>query len=211
MTAAQEPFPGAPSSVLTTGNLPHIVTGWLLQILRYQFADPSNITQEKLKPYVWSPDETSKITINPIYLWDPETIQRRPAVIVKRHVWKTQRISIGDAYHGHVPQDGYESTRHAVMVNGSHTMFCHAMTGLEADELGSEVGYLFLEFQQHILRNFKLHSFRMESIGEIVKIDEPHEHFMVPITVSYVMTHCWSIIQETPIWTGFSVRTEAVS
>jgi len=209
MSAEDSVIPAPPSSILTTDNLPHIVNGWLLQILRFHFADPRNITQEKLKPYVWRSDEKeTRIVINPIYAWEPRNIQQRPAIILRRQPWKVEKLALGDKYQGHLANDGMTASNHAVMIQGAHTIYCHAMTGLESEELGAEVGYHLLEFQQHILQRFRLHGFKMESIGEVKRTDEPHQHFVVPLTITYAQVHGWSIQQETPIWTGFSVRTD---
>jgi hypothetical protein len=193
--------PEPPSSICTTGPMPHIINGALLSLIRYQFADISNITQPALHKYLWNKDEkTSAILIEPVYKWNPRNIQQRPAVIVKRGPWKVHRISIGDRLHAYVADEGYSEFTQQVLMVGSHVLFCVGRTGLEAEEIGTEVAMHMLGFSELIRQQLSLARFQLDSIGDVHRIVECQDHFAVPVTVTYGMQLNWEVVRQAPIW-----------
>lgn len=197
MTTLQVPD----SSIVSTGPKSFIMTGVFLQIIRSHFSDPENIQDHNLKENVWSPDEKfSKILIEPVYKWDAKKIQARPAVIVKRGGWKVQRFGIGDKYMGPPEETGFAEDRYIVGMGGTHVFFCLGNSGLEAEALGAEVFYEMLEFSAIIREQFCLGTFQVSDLGEVSRFEEAHDHFAVPVTVSYAMQHQWKLLRQAPEW-----------
>ena len=203
-------IPEEPSSICTTGLLPYILTGVLLQIMKHHFSEPSNIVQDPLKGYVWTPEETvSRILIEAIYNWSPENIQQRPAIVVKRGQLKTAKMSIGNIFHGAPDEEGYDEEKMMVAFRGSHNLFCVGRNGTEAEELGAEVAYELLEFSQIIRKQFEFMSFELFEIGQVHRLQESHDHFAVPVTVSYTYSHGWTVLRQRPIWMSVGLNVQS--
>jgi len=213
MTECAAPLYSIPedmSSVCSTGLLPHVLTGVLLQVLRHHFSEPTSIVQSPLKSYVWTPEaNVSRISIEAVYNWTPQNIQQRPAVVVKRGQLKTNKVSIGNIMHGAPTEEGYAEERMVVNFKGNHQLFCAARTGSEAELLGAEVAYELLEFSQIIRQQFNFSSFELFEIGQVHRLQESHEHFAVPITVAYQYSHGWVVLRESPIWMSTGLSTNS--
>ena len=202
-------IPENPSSICSTGLLPHVLDGALLQVLRHHFSHPDNITQTALQCYVWDVDAKKRtMIVDPVYKWDVSTVQQRAAVLVKRGAWQTSRLSIGNTVHGPPPEVGYTRNPQLMAFTGSHMFFCVARTGTEAEELGAEVAYELLEFSQIIREQFNMHKFDLHQIGEVQRLDESHDHFAVPVSVSYGLVHTWAVLQQSPIWATFGLKLQ---
>lgn len=210
--AAPYSVPEQPSSVCSTGLLPHILTGTLLQIMQHHFSEPSNIVQEKLKSYVWTPEaQVSRILIEAGYNWSPENIQQRPAVVVKRGQLKTTKMSMGNIFHGAPDLDGYDEEKMIVAFQGSHSLFCVGRTGTEAEELGAEVAYELLEFSQIIRKQFNFMLFELFEIGQVCRLQESNDHFAVPVTVTYAYSHGWTVLRQRPLWMSVGLQVNPSS
>lgn len=199
------------TSIQSTGPKPHILSGAFLQILRSQFSDPNNITEEKLRGFLWSPDEVrSNILIEPLYRWDAKKIQQRPAILVKRGETKVVKLGIGDLQHGRLEDTGFVDMHQTTSFAGMHVIFCLGNSGLEAELIGSEVFYHFLEFSAVIRQQLCLGSFQVSDLGEVSRFEEAHDHFVVPVSLTYAGIHSWNVLRQTPEWTGtsFDVRIE---
>ena len=195
-------------SIEKTGIKPHIITGGLVQMIRALFSDPGNIEETMLKSYLWNSDpKISRILIEAVYNWRTETVQERPAVIVKRGNWTIGKVAIGDAYSG--PREtGFEENQHVVSGSGSHNLFCLALTGAQAELLSTEVYQHLLGFLAVIREQFCLDDFRVTSIGEVGRFEESHTHFVVPVTATYKFTITWDLLRQTPEWARTMVKTE---
>lgn len=194
------------SSICTTGLLPHIMTGCLLQIVRHHFSDADNIVQESLRSRVWSPATAdSNILIDVSYDWSPENVQQRPAVLLRRGQLKTSKVSIGNVFHGAPDLDGYAEDKMMVAFQGSTVLFCVANTGTEAEQLGAEVAYELMEFSQIIRQQLGLMSFDLFDIGQVSHLQESSTHFAVPVSVAYAYSHGWTVLRQRPIWMTFAL------
>jgi len=203
-----------PSALCTIGRPPLVMTGSILWILRRHFGNPAWIVDEDLKDYVWTDNTvTNKIAIEPITKWPGEptqALQRRPAVYVKRNTYGRVKLGIGDKYQmGAKPtidksvlsgDNAIDSgTMYGVILAGSHTVFCIGGTGSEAEAVGTEVFFELLEFSPVIRKDLGLNKFYVMEIGGISKLEESHEHWVVPVTVTYAFNHDWALKQDLPL------------
>lgn len=190
------------------------MTGVMLWLLRSHFADPQNIVNPAIKDFVYRPNETTGITIEPSLAWDPTQVEARPAVYVRRNAWKPNdgMMSIANKYQSRGPSTNTidNGDRYEIMLTGSHTLFCVGRRGAEVEELGAEVFLRMVEFAPIIRKDFNLHKFAVDEMGESAKLEESSEHFAVPIRVGYAFAHGWLLKVLGPYMKSISVKTQAV-
>jgi len=215
--APQQPLDQDPSALCSYRMRPIIMTGALLWILRRHFSLATNIVDETLRDYTWTKDDgdsiESKITIESITKFagpSSQALQRRPAIYVKRNTYRPQRVSIGDAFHGDNPSQQQSvapgggnyavdsGERFGLFIGGSHTVFCVAGVEAEAEALGTEVFFEFLEFASLIRRDLNLYRFYPTEMGAAQRLEESDEHWAVPIVVVYAFEHDWILRSEEP-------------
>ena len=210
------------SSLCTTGFTPNIMTGVFTRALREHFADVNNlefggltefrydadgaqIPMQELQNYVWSPDLTqTQILIDPVWKYNRQNIQQRPAVLVKRNKFTTEKAAIGDGYTVGPKLDkdgkvvrvrGRYQTR---AIKGSHTIFSIAGSAAEAELLGAEVFNHFNQFEQVFRQELNLHLFEAQATEGVAYLEEFDDHFVVPVVVAYAFFVAWRIEVEAP-------------
>lgn len=191
-----------PSSFLTTGHTPLIVTGWMVQLIRYQFGDPNNIENKQLRDNVWTPDvETTHILIE--WVWDNtvKELARRPAILVKDNGVKPINIGFDSGRTGGDPH-GSELTgseSYTVPIVGSHTVFALGREGGEAQLLATEVRRYIMQFISKIRNDLHLIRLQWLGSGPVAHVEEYREHYMVPITFGYAYWEYFELTPEAPI------------
>lgn len=192
----------------------------MVRMLREHFSNAANLefngeneyrSQADLVPalqlqnYIWNPDnKLTNIQIQPVWEYNPQDIQRRPALYVKRNTLQPQKIAIDNGFTVGPQRDktgkvlAVRGSYKAVMVLGSHTIFCVGATGAEAELLGMEVTNQLLMFGPLIERDMKFNRFAVLEIGEVALLDEFDTHFVVPIVVGYGFPQAWRINQVAP-------------
>jgi len=191
------------SSLCSTGHTPYILTGEILRLCIQQWSDPErNVWNHKLKAeglqWASSPTET-QILIEPVWKYSVQAIQKRPAIYVKRNNMRMQRRGIADGGLAVIREDVFKSRhRYSVQVVGSHSLFCVGSTGGEAEAIASEVWRHQLQFSPLIRRDLKLHDYLVAELGTINKLEESHEHFVVPIAITWVFYETWFLTKEGP-------------
>ena len=210
------------SSICTTRHTANVLTGIFVRLMQEHFSDPGNLEYNgmnefadsaetrpaaQLQDYIWTPNnETTKIQIQPVWAYNPQDIQRRPAIYVKRNAQRPQRLAINDgmtiAAHrtGPAPENiEVRGEYHSVMVLGSHTLFCVGQTGAEAEVLGQEVFDQVAMFAPLLRTDFKFHRVAVQEQGEVSIIEgEAEHHFLVPIVVAYAYALAWRIKAVAP-------------
>jgi hypothetical protein len=182
------------SSPCSFGLTPILMTGFLIQWLGEHFSRRQNIEHPELRDILWRANTRNGILIASITDWDPNAVENRPAVIIKRNAWQSERLAIDDRM---TPTgDGYE--HHCMLMRGSHTVFCLAGEGGEVEVLGAEVFRELLEFGPLIRRTLDLKRFSVPELGPVHELQEATENYAVPITVAYVSGLTWSIEQDAP-------------
>lgn len=202
-----------PVSCLCSSQHPtNVMTGVVTRLLQEHFANVNNLIytdkfdgRTGVEEMIWSKDRTlTKIQIDPVWLYNAEDIQRRPAIYVKRNTWTTQRLGIADGYtinasktaSGEIGRVRGEYKSRAVL--GSHTIFAVGRTGAEAELIGSEVFDFLLSFSPILRSDLSLHRMEVTEIGPVSMLDESSEHFVVPVTLAYAAMWAWRLEMISP-------------
>jgi len=185
------------------GQRPIVVTSWLRILLtghfqKYNIEDQSQAIQK----LIWNPTDTTGIKIESFTKWDPALIEKRAAIILKRNGWKRIKHGIGDRKSQ--TQQGQEVLSNAW--GGSHTCFCIAGNGAEAEKLGAEVYRFFNQFSQAIRETLNLLKFELTEVGEVMILEEARQNFVVPVVVAYAWSEDWLLLRERPSLTNLDLN-----
>jgi len=196
------------SALCTSGTPALVLTGVMLQVLRQKFADPDEIEIPALRDKIWTPElETSKILIGPAYRWNPVEAMNRPAIMVRRHAIRSQRIGVNDAHMGNYQTPDGAETHEDLELTG-HLLFCIGRTGAEADLLGTEVWKHFKHFGPVIRKDLKLARFQVMELSEVGKVEESKDHFATAVSCFSAFYERWDLILESPILKRLLGQTE---
>lgn len=176
-----------------SGFRPNKLTGIMLLWMAQHFSVKDRILEPGLKDRIWTSDfETSKIQILPIDEWKPQTTEQRPAIIAKRHDIKFVRYGIDNRLMGGgIPNN----TRriHVSGMQGSHTLFCIAGEGGEAEQLAAEVSQELMKFAPIVREWLNLLRLELVSIGTLSILEEASQNFVVPIDIAYAYLEQWEL------------------
>src|SRR5947209_6309052 len=149
------------------------------------FSDPANLENKSpaVQKMVWRPDATTGIAIEPAYAWVPELTEKRPGVIIRRGGWKRVKVGIDDRM---VPKASDGKRYHGNLWQGSHTLFCVAGAGPEADMLLAEAYRAINQFGPVLREKLGLMQLQVMEAGEQVILEgEARENFAAPINLAY--------------------------
>jgi hypothetical protein len=210
------------------GPTPLRIQGYLLRFMRYKFSDPKFIQTPELKGFIWTPDVTtntgtgvtttdeliqSKIWIEALWKYTPNTARQRPAIVVKRNTINTKRLSIGDQLHGTYNLLGdIDPNEHGIvsdietmfMFEGSCSLICVGNNGATVESVAYEVWDSLLTYAPVFLDEMHLHDFQVQALEGIGKLEEDKELFAIPVTVSYAYAMGKILRSEAPLLKGFS-------
>ena len=172
------------------------MTGFLREWFKYHFSNPDFVENKELRGKLWKEVDSSNILIESITKYKPTLVEKRPAVIIKRNEWQVQRAGIDDRLQGGVSLTGerYYST----FLTGSHTLFCIAGHGTEAEILGGEVYRELLQFGPIIRQELDMMRFVLVGVGALFELEEASENYAVPVTVSYAAEEKWLLQPYAP-------------
>ena len=170
---------------------------FFVDVLEQLFMTPAILEEPSLRELLWSGDQTAAIFIGTHYAWQPIQTKTRPAVITKRNALVSQDIGIGGnrGQGNPVNEDGNPVLTQLWV--GSHTLFCMASRGAQAEILGQEVERHFVSFAPVLSEVAGFVRFRVLQVGELSVLEESHETFVVPITVGYAIQEVWTLAQAT--------------
>lgn len=197
MSEPQIHDPNKPSNWCSIAPRPHLMTGFFREWFINHFSKSDNIEAKELRGKLWKAIPDTNIVIESITQWRPDLTQKRLAIIIKRNDWQVQRITIGDRLHGNIPFSG--NREHSVLVTGSHTFFCLAGRGTEAEILAAEVYREMMQFGPVIRDELDLKRFVVVSVGSLFELEESKENFGVPVTVSYVADENWQLVPQSVV------------
>lgn len=210
ITAAPELVAQWFTGICELGPRPLVVTGWLTLWLRNHFSEQSLIEDQEstaLRKALWKPEcDLTGIAIESITKWTPELTEDRPAIIIKRNTWRHLRLGIDNRMFFTLEKDW--QNRYTNVWQGSHTIFCIAGEGAEAEKLAAEV-FRELNEQSPIIRII-LDLMRCEvmEVGELFQLKkDARENFVVPINIAYAYREEWEIQQSGPRFQKLDLAT----
>jgi len=174
------------------------LTGVIVRLLQYHFADPDNIDNDLLKGYIWDEDDTvSKLIIGPEYLRNDKTNLKKPSIFIKRK--DVQATALGELRRHVVKSNGTQLNqpnywRH---LTGKFILSCEGSTGGEAEAIGQEVFDRIMFFSPTIEQDFRLDSFNVSGQGE-VQYRKEHSLFIAPVVLTWQKIPSWSILSQEP-------------
>jgi hypothetical protein len=115
-------------------------------------------------------------------------------VIIRRNAWKSIKLGINNLS-GTTPTGFNEYTK---FWRGSHTLFCIAKEGAEAEILAAETYRYLLHFSPVFRKYFNLLMFELVEVGGLSELEEATERYVVPITVAYGWDETWVLQLLTP-------------
>jgi hypothetical protein len=227
-----EPLPALDpcSSFEIAGPSPFRITGAMLRLMQYHFADANNIQNLQLQDLLWTTAEGcdeepvldncgaptgevipgSKLLIAPHYKRDGLSIQQRPAIFIKREPVTTKQVNAVNRNqttpHLTKPGMNFEGELHQVYITGRHTIICLASTGSAAEAIAEEVYFRMLQYQSVIRDDLNLGKLWTEGISDVREYpDDPQKSFYAAVTLSWSYTYRWRVIQESPIVKRLSI------
>jgi hypothetical protein len=192
------------SALCGYGMRPHVMTGLLRQLLIGHFSDLENIEEPKLRQQLatvgpWRPNDNGLnnggLLIESITRWNPNTADKRPAILIKRNSWRWQKQGIGDRASENVYTG---STTYSGLWEGSHTVICLAQNGVETEFLTTEVVKFLIHFSPLIRDQMALHRFFVAEVGGIGEVQEVIQGYAAPITVAYMAEESWLLQPYAP-------------
>lgn len=195
-TAAEPQFIGATvSSLCSLGVRPQLITGVLRDVLIRHFYSSDTIEEYDLRHLLWTANDRTKILIESIHRWKPGTVERRPAILIKFNGIQNHRVGVGDRNLG-PSANMYGHATYSTFWYGSHTVFCIAAEGAQAQLLGTEVQRELTQFGPQILATLDLKKFQVVDVRGLNEIEEAREAFAVPINIGYAYEEKWILREQ---------------
>jgi hypothetical protein len=163
------------------------MTGLMRLLLTDHYRSADNIEHAAFRNRWWRDDVQTGIAIEDATVWRPELSDKRPAIIIRRNTWKSIKVAI-DNLSGTTPT-GFDE--HTKLWRGSHTLFCIAKEGAEAEILAAETYRYLLHFGPVFRKYFNLMMFELVEVGGLSELEEATERYAVPITVAYGWGETW--------------------
>lgn len=193
------------NNLCALGIMPHLITGFLRDWLTNRFSDPNNIETKQFRGLLWQATQPTNILIESITRWKPETTETRPAIIIKRGNWSSQRLVLNDSAGADNVFLG--SNRYGRLMVGSHTLFCIANTGIQAEILAGEVFKDLNSYGLVIANILNLVKFEAVELGQLFQVEEGKENYAAPIVVQYTGQEVWTIAQQGPVLKRISLSS----
>lgn len=183
--------------------IPFQITRLIVQWLRQHYV-PGNIQQPAIQDNTWLPTDDTKILIESYTKWKPQLTEKRPGLIVKRHQVQALQDGIGNRMMGGAGAEGLKDYR-SVRLVGSHSVFCVAGEGGEAEVLAAETYRELMKFAPKMTERLGLIRTVLSSIGEISLLEEATENFAIPVTIAYAFWDTWRIDElDAPLLARFN-------
>jgi len=189
------------NSLYTVQN-PYVLTGFFVQWVRALFKNEDNITNNKLKGYLWDEDPTiSKITIAPSFKDNSSTERRHPAIYVKRGSITHQTPGMqGGLYTLHTGEGGFSRGKElSSIMSGSHNFTCSGDTEAEAENIGIEIFESLSKFSAAIKTSANLGVFWVSSLSETQKAPGGKDYWVCSVKTTWHYSFDWTLDRDAPI------------
>lgn len=191
---AFEPVPI--SSLCERGWRPLLIRGMLRDVLIRHFStrlNPAEVEFKDLRRYIWRDSEQSGILIESTDKWKGDNVNRRPAILIGQNA----RQAVPTVIQNLLGENERGFRDYFKMWAGSHTLFCVHGTSAGVDILATEVEHLFSGFAHEISQYLSLLKFDVTEVGQISKVEESKENFVVPVTVGWAYQDKWAVWDES--------------
>lgn len=179
-------------SVCHVGWRPLMLTGMLRELMIRHFASPDQIEEPDLRRAVWQNTPATGILIESVFRFKPDTLEKRPAILIKRNTYRNMRVLLNDR----VGTDGQGNEDFTTFWVGSHTLFCLHGTGASTEILATEVQRELTQFAPAVRKTLRLHRYQVMEVGEISEIEEATQNYAVAIDVAWAYEESWKLIEE---------------
>lgn len=179
----------------TLGDLrkdPMVLYGIFLELTRQLFS------ADYYSDYTWTPDPTtSKVYIQPEYVWDDEIVEKRPAVFISlpelNYSSYTQKNS------GITGMNLKEAEYcYARRLQGSVQWVIIGETKGEALKVGTDILNYIDSFGDVIARDFCFEEFYVTQFRPVNVIKEARERIRTTVSATFVAQETWSLKLESP-------------
>ncbi len=186
-----------PSAVCAFLPTRYLLTGLFRDVMTKHFADASNIQHEALRALLWKQTDDTGILVESVLKWQPQTTERRPAILIKPNSMQNTRRGIGDRRQGPATDKSGNPVYSTFWV-GSHTLFCIGGTGAQVEYLQCEVQRELTQFGPEIAKALNLLRFQVLEVGEVGEVEEATENFIVPVTIGWAYEERWVVNLQAP-------------
>lgn len=187
----------SPSTVCSFLPTRMLLTGLFRDLLVRHFSQADNLQHGDLRQLLWTQTDATGILIESIMKWQPQTTEKRPAILIKPNSMQNMRRGIGNRNQG-PPADMSGNPHHSTFWVGSHTLFCIGGSGAQAEYLQCEVQRQITQFALIIAKSVHLHRLEVVDIGEVSEVEEATENFIVPVTVGWAYEEKWITALQAP-------------
>jgi hypothetical protein len=177
--------------VCTTGMQPADITSAILRLLQGHFGSTSTIRNPELRELVWSNSSDAKILISSsTYVRQPEA-NKKPRIIVKRGVQRSQRVAVGDRGKFTNVDPHTSKSSYSRWSSGISRIAVIGESGHLTDLLTEEV-YLGLTFlAPKVVAQTAFYDFQVVALSGIEPLSNVGDEFMGAVDVSYVYETAW--------------------
>lgn len=181
-----------------------LVTELFCVWMRYHFGSTDTIIDTRLHEKIWRPEiQTAGIVIESSTVWDPRITQFRPSIVVKRQAWQNIRIGIDHRYMGEPSIDGHE--HYTNFWQGAHSLMVVAGEAGETEILADEVFHELNQMGRAVRSQTGMHKLEVVEVGDLSKLKEAKEAFVIPVNIAYVIETNWRLAVEAPFFKRLSM------
>lgn len=167
--------------------------GFLESWLTQHFGTAANIEEPALRDKAWVPGPESPLLIVPVELWRPAMTAHRPAVLIKQGPIQALQQGLGNRMMGGGVFDGQLHDYRTALVQGSFTCLCLSGQPGECKVLAGEVFQELLKFASLVAARLNLTRVTLPQMGEIGRLGEGRQNYVVPVTTGYAYYPVWEI------------------
>jgi hypothetical protein len=163
---------------------PALLEGIALSWLRHHFGDAARIANTQLRSHIWSSDKTaSKILIEPIYLWAPETADQRPTILV----FDAGVSPLPSLFGNRIIMGGADAARdvRTTLLQGTMHLRCLSRLPAEVRALSFEVFQEIMAFGPLVAQKLGLAAIRTGPLPGPQRAQELPQAFLTSVTLSY--------------------------
>lgn len=176
-------------SLAHTGFRPYLLTGMLRQLLLQHFANADNIEEPDLKELIWQEAQGTGILVESVWRWRADTIEKRPAILLKQNAYRNFRVLINDRY----GSDARGFEHYVTTWVGSHTVMVIHASGAAASVLATEVQRDLTQWFVVLGPYHGLLRLQVTEVGAVSEVEESSQHYVVPIVVGWAYEEKWSV------------------